>query len=183
MNSKYKIIALFGKSSAGKDHLQRWIVDNYDVNKMISCTTRPPRDYEKEGIDYFFLTNEEFAEKVLDGTMLEATEFRSWFYGTPLESLSEEKINVGVFNPSGVACMLEDSRLEIYPIYVMASDKTRLMRSLNREEAPDCAEICRRYFTDVEDFKELDFDYVLYFNEDDSNLDKLREIINDFGQE
>jgi guanylate kinase len=183
MNNKYKIIALFGKSSAGKDHLQRWIVDNYDVNKMISCTTRPPRDYEKEGIDYFFLTNEEFAEKVLDGTMLEATEFRSWFYGTPLESLSEEKINVGVFNPSGVACMLEDSRLEIYPIYVMASDKTRLMRSLNREENPDCAEICRRYFTDVEDFKDLDFDYVLYFNEDDSNLDKLREIINDFGQE
>jgi guanylate kinase len=183
MNSKYKIIALFGKSSAGKDHLQRWIVDNYNVNKMISCTTRPPRDYEKEGIDYFFLTNEEFAEKVLDGTMLEATEFRSWFYGTPLESLSEEKINVGVFNPSGVACMLEDSRLEIYPIYVMASDKTRLMRSLNREETPDCAEICRRYFTDVEDFKNLDFDYVLYFNEDDSNLDKLRQIINDFGQE
>ncbi len=183
MNSKYKIIALFGKSSAGKDHLQRWIVDNYDVNKMISCTTRPPRDYEKEGIDYFFLTNEEFAEKVLDGTMLEATEFRSWFYGTPLESLSEEKINVGVFNPSGVACMLEDSRLEIYPVYVMASDKTRLMRSLNREETPDCAEICRRYFTDVEDFKDLDFDYVLYVNEDDSNLDKLREIINDFGQE
>lgn len=180
---KYKIIALFGKSSAGKDYLQRWLVKNFDVNKMISCTTRPPRDYEQEGVDYYFLTNAQFTEKVLDGTMLEATEFRAWFYGTPLESLSKDKINIGVFNPSGVACMLEDPRLELYPIWVMASDKTRLMRSLNREESPDCAEICRRFFTDVDDFKDIDFDHVIYINEDDSNLDKLREIINDFGQE
>ena len=62
MDKKYKIIALFGKSSAGKDYLQKWIVNNFNVNKMVSCTTRPPRDYEKEGVDYFFLTNEKFAD-------------------------------------------------------------------------------------------------------------------------
>ena len=183
MDKKYKIIALFGKSSAGKDYLQKWIVNNFNVNKMVSCTTRPPRDYEKEGVDYFFLTNEKFAEKVLDGTMLEATEFRSWFYGTPLESLSSEVINIGVFNPSGVACMLEDPRLEIHPILIHASDKKRLMRSLNREANPDCSEICRRFFTDVDDFKEIDFDYITYVNEDNENLPMLRKIINDLGQE
>lgn len=180
---KYKIIALFGKSSAGKDFLQKWIVNNWDVNKMISCTTRPPRDYEQEGVDYFFLTNEEFATKVLDGTMLEATEFRSWFYGTPLESLSKDKLNIGVFNPSGVACMLEDARLEVFPILVTATDKKRLMRSLNREAKPDCAEICRRFFTDEADFQDLDFEYVTYNNETSDNLPNLRKIINDFGQE
>lgn len=114
--NKYKIIALFGKSSAGKDYLQKWIVNNYDVNKMISCTTRPPRDYEKNGVDYYFLSDAAFAERVLNGQILEATEFRSWFYGTPIETLSEDKINIGVFNPSGVSFLLEDPRVEVYPI-------------------------------------------------------------------
>ena len=83
---KYKVIALFGKSGAGKDTIQKWIVSNIpDINGIISCTTRPKRDYEEEGKDYFFLTNEDFAEKVLDGSMLEATEFRDWFYGTPIK--------------------------------------------------------------------------------------------------
>ncbi|MGN0992847.1 MAG: hypothetical protein ACI4PE_02890 [Bacilli bacterium] len=42
----------------------------------MSCTTRPPRDYEKDKKDYFFLSNEKFCEKVLNGEMLEATSFR-----------------------------------------------------------------------------------------------------------
>ncbi len=72
-----KIIALFGPSSSGKDTLAKYIVANVpNTHEIISCTTRPMRDYEKEGIDYYFLTNEEFTNKVLDGSMLEATNFR-----------------------------------------------------------------------------------------------------------
>lgn len=180
--NKYKIIALFGKSSAGKDYLQKWIVNNYDVNKMISCTTRPPRDYEKHGVDYYFLSDAAFAEKVLNGQILEATEFRSWFYGTPIETLDENKINIGVFNPSGVSFLLEDPRVEVYPIWIQASDKRRLMRSLNREANPDCAEICRRFATDEADFADIDFEYLVYNNESNDNLPELRKIINNIGQ-
>lgn len=181
---KYKVIALFGKSGAGKDTIQKWIVSNIpDINSIISCTTRPKRDYEEEGKDYFFLTNEEFAEKVLNGSMLEATEFRKWFYGTPIETLSQEKINIGVFNPAGVSCILEDSRLEVYPIYVKASDKTRLLRSLNRENNPDCEEICRRFFTDKDDFQEIKFNYFTFINEEENiDFNKLEKIINNFDQ-
>ena len=52
---------------------------------------------KKEGKDYFFLTVEQFTQKVLDGSMLEATEFNNWFYGTPIEGLDAEMLNVGVF--------------------------------------------------------------------------------------
>ena len=78
MEKKIKILALFGKSASGKDSIQKWIVSNYPqlTNKIVSCTTRPPRDNEQEGVDYFFLSDEEFAKKVLDGSMLEATSFR-----------------------------------------------------------------------------------------------------------
>ena len=166
---KIKILALFGKSASGKDTIQKWIVSNYPkiTKGIVSCTTRPPRDGEQEGVDYFFLTDEQFATKVLDGSMLEATSFREWFYGTALDQLDPDKINVGVFNITGIECILQDSRLDVEPVWVHASDKTRLLRSLNREANPDCAEICRRFLADEKDFDEADdFDYWGWVNED-----------------
>ena len=156
-NSKIKIIALFGKAGAGKDTIQQWIISRHNLHGIVSCTTRPPRDYEENGVDYHFLSNEDFTRKVLNGTMLEATEFRGWFYGTPLDSLSLDKINVGVFNIAGIDALLEDTRLEVYPVIVYAPDKTRLIRQLMREESPDCEEICRRFQTDNKDFLQCDF--------------------------
>ena len=169
MEKRIKILALFGKSASGKDTIQKWITTNFPAltKGIVSCTTRPPRDGEHEGIDYFFLTDEEFATKVLDGSMLEATSFREWFYGTALDQLDPDKINVGVFNITGIECILEDSRLEVQPVWIHASDKTRLLRSLNREENPDCKEICRRFQADEKDFDEADdFDYLGWINED-----------------
>lgn len=167
--SKIKILALFGKSASGKDTIQKWITTNFPAltKGIVSCTTRPPRDGEQEGVDYFFLTDEQFAAKVLDGSMLEATSFREWFYGTALDQLDPDKINVGVFNITGIECILQDSRLDVEPVWVHASDKTRLLRSLNRESNPDCAEICRRFQADEKDFNEMDdFDYFGWVNED-----------------
>lgn len=166
---KIKILALFGKSASGKDTIQKWITTNFPqlTNKIVSCTTRPPRSGEQDGVDYFFLSDEEFAKKVLDGSMLEATSFREWFYGTALDQLDPDKINVGVFNITGIECILQDSRLEVQPVWIHASDRTRLLRSLNREINPDCAEICRRFQADEKDFDEADdFDYFGWVNED-----------------
>lgn len=166
---KIKILALFGKSASGKDSIQKWIVSNYPrlTNKIVSCTTRPPRSGEQDGVDYFFLSDEEFAKKVLDGSMLEATSFREWFYGTALDQLDQKKINVGVFNITGIECILDDPRLEVVPVWIHASDKTRLKRSLNREDNPDCKEICRRFLADEKDFDEMDdFEHWGWINED-----------------
>ena len=176
---KYKIIALFGPSGAGKDTIQKAIVSNYsNMNKIISCTTRPKRDYEVDGVDYFFLTPLEFAQKVLDGSMLEATSFRAWMYGTPLDGLAKDKINIGVFNITGIECMLEDSRLEVIPVYVSVSAKERMIRALEREIDPDCHEICRRFLSDEKDFARLEsglFDYYEITNEDGITLEALNE--------
>ena len=74
--NKIKIVTLFGKSGAGKDTVQKRIVSSADYHSIVSCTTRPAREKEKDGVDYFFLTNDEFAEKVMNNEMLEATSFR-----------------------------------------------------------------------------------------------------------
>ena len=65
---KIKIVILFGESCAGKDYIQNWVVSNLpNTHKMISCTTRAKRANEQEGVDYFYLTNDQFAEKVMNG--------------------------------------------------------------------------------------------------------------------
>ena len=92
----YKIVALFGQSGAGKDTLLDAIIKMdcpFKINKIITTTTRPPREYETEGIDYHFISVEEFAEKILSGEMLEATSFNDWFYGTTINDIKENMVN------------------------------------------------------------------------------------------
>ena len=155
---KIKLIILCGKAGAGKDATLHRIVGLSPklFNEIVSCTTRPPREGEKDGVHYHFLTVEQFTDKILNGDMLEATEFNGWHYGTMASSLSRDKINIGVFNPAGIAALLEDEELDITVFHITAKPKTRLIRQLNREEEPNVYEILRRFFTDEDDFLELD---------------------------
>ena len=156
----YKIIALIGEAGSGKDTIMKEVLSkSQDLNEIISCTTRPMREGEQEGVNYFYLTKEQFAEKVLNMEMLEATCFNDWFYGTALQSLDESVVNIGVFNPDGIDALLESPLVEVKVYYVQATDKNRLLRQLNREDNPDVDEILRRFKTDREDFSDLDYEY------------------------
>ena len=155
MNKKIKVVALMGKAGAGKDALLHKIMEKYgdEFASIISCTSRPPREGEVDGVNYHFLTSEQFAEKLMDGDMIEAVVFRDWCYGTSYDSLNPDKINIGVYNPQGVGILLDmEYDIDLYPIMVNCRDKTRLLRQLNRESDPDCKEIVRRFEADAEDF-------------------------------
>ena len=153
--SKYKVIAICGKSASGKDTLLRYTIMNYMwLHKIINCTTRPPRENEIDGKNYHFLSLEEFAHKdAIEGKMIEVTKFREWYYGTSIEDLSLDEINIGVFNPAGIYALMQREDVDLYVVQVVASDKTRLLRSLTREDNPDVDEIVRRYLADREDFE------------------------------
>ena len=170
---RYQILALIGKAGAGKDTIQNVTCEAHPgiFHKIISHTTRPPRDNEIDGKDYHFTDIPDFTRRMLNCDMLEATEFRGWFYGTSMESLDVDKINIGVFNPAGVLAMLETPGIDVKVIYVDTDDKTRLLRYLNRSENPDCAEMCRRYYADEQDFADLDFEYVKFYNPDGAKCD------------
>lgn len=154
------IIAFIGKAGAGKDTIATELLKKHPSwNTIVSCTTRPPREGEIDGVNYHYLTNEEFAQKVLNGDMLEATYFNNWHYGTMASSL-QEGINVGVFNPEGYDCLKEmpSKEVKVIGFYIHADPKTRLLRQLNREESPDVYEIIRRFNADEEDFSHIDED-------------------------
>lgn len=179
---KYKVLALYGKGGAGKDTILQWIVSNcYYVHEIISCTTRPPRSGEVNGKNYFFLTEEEFLQKIANKEMLETTCFNNWMYGTPLQGLKKDKINIGVFNPRGVSFLWRNEKIDVLPVEIYAHDIVRLQRMLDRDKKVDCKEVCRRFLADEQDFdKKPDFYNVIYNNSDDkqdfSTLFNLTEI-------
>lgn len=162
----YKIIVLIGQAGSGKDSLMQGVLkENPNLHEIISFTTRPPREGEINGVNYHFITGEEFGEKVLNGEMIEAACFNNWFYGTGYESLRSDCVNIGVFNPEGVESLMLAHNVKLKVFYVRASDKERLLRQLNREDNPDCLEIIRRFRADLMDFEVLPFPYEELINE------------------
>lgn len=165
---KYKVIALVGKAGSGKDSLCTALIDQlqdegFKANKVVSYTTRPPRDKEIDGKDYYFVTPQEIASLIFENKILEATEFNNWFYATGIDKLYEDVINVAVVNPAGIESISEDSRIDLCVIECLCSDKERIIRQLNREFNPDIDEIFRRYKADREDFSDFNpFKYTTY---------------------
>jgi guanylate kinase len=166
-----KVVALMGKSGAGKDTVLNAIMrlgDTEKYHKIVSCTTRPPREGEVEGDDYYFISEEKFTLEMYKGNFIEATDFNNWFYGALVSSLNPDKINLGIFTPTGVEALLETASsydLDVLPIMINCADKTRIQRALDREEFPNVEEICRRFGADEADFAQIDFDYYSMNNE------------------
>ena len=178
MMNKYKIIALIGESGSGKDTLLQSILSkNTNLNEIISSTTRPKREGEGEGVNYYYLTPEQFAYKVLNNEMIEATCFNDWFYGTTYEALRSDVHNIGVFNPAGIESLILDKNIDLTVYYIQATKKNRLLRQLNREENPNVDEIIRRYKTDTEDFLDLDFNYIPLVNNTPQDLENNVDFI------
>lgn len=174
----YKIIALIGEAGSGKDSLMQGVLkENPNLHEIISCTTRPPREGEVNGVNYYFMSGEEFGDKVVNGEMIEATSFNNWFYGTGYESLRSDCVNIGVFNPEGIESLLVAPEVEVKIFYVRAGDKERLLRQLNREENPDCLEIIRRFRTDLFDFETLNFDYTELKNDNMEDFERNVKIV------
>ena len=169
----YKIIAIMGEAGTGKDSLMQEILKlKPEFHEIISCTTRPKRQGEVEGVNYYYYTPEQFGDRVLHDEMLECTVFNDWFYGTSYDSVRSDCINIGVFNPTGVESLLARPDVDVKVVRVVAEDKTRLIRQLNREEWPDVREIVRRFNADWMDFDgiEEDFECIKVLNDQGADL-------------
>ena len=95
--TKTKLIVFSAPSGAGKSSLIRNIIEKStgDIELSISATTRPPRDGEEHGRDYFFISDEEFNELRRSDSFIEHANVHGYQYGT-LKSFVDEKIQNGI---------------------------------------------------------------------------------------
>ena len=91
---KHKIVILCGKSGCGKSLVLNKLVKN-GYKRIVTNTTRLPREGEKDGVAYNFMTDEQFLELVKNGDMIEYqkyyTEFGIWYYGLDVRTIDLNK--------------------------------------------------------------------------------------------
>ena len=88
-NRKGICFVLSGPSGIGKDTVLSYLGKSFPVNKVVTATTRAPRDGEVHGIDYDFMAKEDFLRKTQENYFLEYAEFSGNFYGTPVKNVKK----------------------------------------------------------------------------------------------
>ncbi|MEF2919565.1 MAG: guanylate kinase [Acutalibacteraceae bacterium] len=129
------IIVISGPSGVGKGTLVGELLKNSDDFALsISATTRQPREGEVHGVNYFYITKEEFLDKVNNNGMLEYAQYNGNYYGTPreyVESTTQNGKNIILEIEVQGAKKIQDMGLSVVTIFVMPPSwevlKKRLM--------------------------------------------------------
>lgn len=182
MEKKYKVFALVGPSGCGKDTILNMLLKKYNKSKafhrIVSYTTRPKREGEQEGKNYFYTTREAMTNYLLSDQIVEMAEFNNWFYGTTLDCYDIDKVNIGIFDPTRLDILLSNKNLDVIVFYINTKDNIRLIRQLSREDNPDIDEIFRRFKTDREDFCDItDVDAKLVNLTNNTKLDLYTNVL------
>ncbi len=160
-----KIICLMGKSSTGKDTIFKSLLSDKDLGlkKIVPYTTRPIRAGERNGVEYFFRSEEDFLQLKARGRIIEDREYHTfhglWRYFVADDGQIEDSGNYIMIGTLEAYRHLQDyfGTERVLPVMIELDDGDRLQRALNRErrqESPKYEEMCRRFLADSEDFSE-----------------------------
>lgn len=160
-----KIYCVMGKSSSGKDTVYKKLKEQYkEFRLIVPYTTRPIREGEKDGVEYYFVDPEQFRAMKEDGKVIESRSYNTkcgiWTYFTA----DDGQIDLSAADYLLIGTLVSYQALREYfgeeaivPVYLEVEDGLRLARALERErrqEKPKYAEMCRRFLADEEDFSE-----------------------------
>lgn len=162
-----RIVYLCGKSASGKDTVFRELMKRgtLQLKTIVPYTTRPVREGEQNGREYFFVDEETFQQLLSQGKIIEHREYHTvhglWRYFTVDDSqidlsCNDDYIVIGTLE--GYEKMLQYfGEGVLLPVLIELDDGIRLQRALERERQqkhPKYEEMCRRFLADSRDFSE-----------------------------
>ncbi len=124
------MIVLVGASASGKTELAKLLYQNYKYHKCVTTTTRLPRIGEKDGVDYHFLTDEQFKDLESKNAFIEVSIYNDQLYGIQKKDIDIH--GVVIVEPNGANSLVNQIKKDAFVIYVEVSEKTRMMRMLQR---------------------------------------------------
>jgi guanylate kinase len=175
-------IVLAAPSGAGKTTLARALVErNADVVFSVSATTRAPRPDERQGSDYFFVTEPEFDRMTRDGELLEWAMVHEQRYGTPRQSVNEALqagrivvLDIDFQGARQVRAAFPDAVL----VYVLPPSAEELVRRLLGRGSEDDGERKRRLMTArIELAAAGEFDYLVVNDDFEGALGTIEAIV------
>ena len=168
------MIVLVGASASGKTELAKILYRKFYYHKCVTTTTRLPREGEVDGVDYHFLTLEQFKDLELKNAFIEVSEYNNHYYG--IQKKDVDIHGVVIVEPNGANSLVDKIGSEAYVIYVEASEKTRIARMLQRGDSiskvHDRIEFDKNVFI-LNNFKRVN----LKLSNESETLDDLARII------
>ncbi len=176
-----KLIVVSGPSGVGKGTIVKTLVKRReDVVESISCTTRAPREGERHGREYYFLTKEDFTRRIREDDFLEYDEHFGNFYGTPKSFVKETLKTKHVILEIDVVGALNAKKAFPESVLVMIAPPSveELKRRLTGRGTETAAEIENRLSRLTYELSKQDaYDYVVVNDELESAITRLSDII------
>ncbi len=175
------MLILSSPSGAGKTTITKKIQQKYHSFKIsVSHTTRRPRSNEIDGVDYHFISQDEFKNLIKEDQFYEYAEIFDNYYGTLKKNVDElSKTNDIIFDIDwqGTKQLSKYKNLNLIKIYLIPPNKTELKDRLIKRNQNSSEEVKRRFNAFDEDIKHWkDYDYIL-INENLENCYKQIERI------
>ncbi len=188
-----KIFFVMGKSSSGKDTIYKELLKDkkLKLKMIVPYTTRPMREGETDGKEYFFVSEDTMKQMDAEGNIIELRSYDTiygiWNYFTANDGQvdldSNSYIMIGTLESySKIKAFYGEDN--VFPIYINVNNGERLRRAMAREEkekVPKYDEMCRRFLADEKDFSDekIKENAISKFYENNDLLICINEIKND----
>jgi len=182
------LIVVSGPAGSGKTTIcERIIPEEPNLSRVVTSTTRKPREDERDRIDYYFFDHSVFEEKIEANEFYEYARVHNNLYGT-LKSEVQEKLMTGmdlllVIDVQGAAALREKTKTDellkkrLVTVFIMPPDIAELEKRLRARATDDNNEIKRRLEVAKEEIKQCSlYDYRLFSTSREKDLENLRSI-------
>ena len=157
------MIILCGASASGKTVTALELQRKYGLSKAITTTTRAKRVGETDGVEYFFISKEEFKKRLDEKRFVESSLYNDNYYGCGIDQVADDK--VVVLDPNGLHSFKKLKNKNIVTFLLIADEQTRRERMISRGDKEE--NIKQRIINDVNDFAPErigDVDFVIKTN-------------------
>ena len=176
-----KFIVISGPSGVGKGTICNVLLKELNAWFSVSMTTRDIREGEIDGVNYYFISKEEFRKRIDDGKLLEYNIYNGNYYGTPkdkvLEKMNEGRdvfLEIDVNGARNIKKIFPDALL----IYIAPPSIEELRNRLINRGTEDIEVIKKRLKIADDEMKQVEiYDYVVINDNIDKAINDVREII------
>jgi len=178
---KGKFIVISGPSGVGKGTICNVLLKEFNAWFSVSMTTRGIREGEVDGVNYYFVSKDEFKKRIEDGKLLEYNIYNDNYYGTPKDKVLEKLdegidviLEIDVNGARNIKKLFSDALL----IYIAPPSIDILRDRLVGRGTEDETTIEKRLKIAEDELKQVDFyDYVIVNDDLDKAIDEIKKII------
>ena len=168
------MLVMIGASASGKTEIAKRLIEKYRFKKMVTYTSRPMREGERDGVDYHFLTKESFEAKMKIDFFLETSYYNHHYYGTAFKDAALDKVLI--VDVQGANTLYKALKDEVMIFFIQTPEPLRRVRMLARGDKAEDVE--KRLAIDKHYFVKENLDHIdVMIDNAYQNIEEIAEMV------